>query len=57
MRRAYSAHLRKSRTNRMHMVSPKAGMTTGLWLPSATCPIPSRNGMRPVPPTSTIGCV
>ena len=29
-------------------VSPKVGMTTGLWPPSATCPIPSRNGMRPV---------
>ena len=34
-----SAHLCNSPTNRMHMVSPKVGMTTGLWLPSATCPI------------------
>ena len=27
-----SAHLCNSPTNRMHMVSPKVGMTTGLWL-------------------------
>src|SRR5215475_15215959 len=48
--KACSAHLRNSRTDRMHMVSPKWGITTGLWLPSATCPIPSCNGMCPGPP-------
>jgi hypothetical protein len=50
-RQSLLAHLRNSRTNRMDMVSPKVGMTTDLWLPSATCPIPSRDEMCPVPPT------
>jgi hypothetical protein len=46
-------HLRISRTDLMHVVSPKVGMTTGLCLPSVRFSIPCRNGMRPMPPIST----
>jgi hypothetical protein len=54
---ACSAHLRNSSTNRMHMVSPKLGVTTGLVAAIGYMSHTKSQRDAPVPPTSTIGCV